>query len=382
MKDELVYRFNAGYVNSEDIVEVPDGSIIVPSVNSTYTKKGKPVSLKDFSAVTNLIANSGGSRAFTLDENLVGLMGLNNTSMKAIGNMIQASGRNLWFVGNTLASTFEIDSATDVTFGLDTFTVSGHGLISGSKIQFTSTSGTLPAPLIIDTYYYAINVLGDDFQLSETEGGAAVNLTDNGTGIHTVTIVANSPQNPVRILQNLSTVTGIGNLSSIPQVAKYNGSGWDSPVQVGLAPQTTSPEIILTTDTTRGATFTGKITGSFSARLARKRNGAVSIASGSSNVVTGDEDSAYITIPDYAEDGSEQDDRSWLLYLTMTGFGSQDAHLLFPIEIPESKLDGTDALGWEEVKGNARIKVVSQDVSVQANRKIEIEYFNNDLLTI
>jgi hypothetical protein len=187
--------------------------------------------------------------------------------------------------------------------------------------------------------------------------------------------------NSGRVMTNF-VVDNIGSLSSTPQFAKFNGTDWDTPVQVGLSPQTTAPELILTTDATRDALFSGLITGSTSLRIARKRNGAVSIASGASNVVTGDTDSVYATMPDWTEDGSDQDDRVWLLYFTFTGQGSQAAHLLFPIEIPESKLDGTDANGWSSIQGNAKIKVISQHASTQASRKIEVEFFNNDLLLI
>lgn len=70
-----------------------------------------------------------------------------------------------------------------------------HGLHAGNTVQFAS-SNRLPAPLnpydaippLVSTYY----VVGDDsltdreFTVSATPGGAAVNITDAGSGIHTL----------------------------------------------------------------------------------------------------------------------------------------------------------------------------------------------------
>jgi hypothetical protein len=291
-KDEIVYRFDKGYYDADETISIPDGAMISGSTNVIHNRMGKPVSFKGLTNAGSTL-DKGGNRCFSLDANLVGLMGKNTSTKKAIGNMLQGIGRSLWFVGNSI---------------------------------------------------------GDS--------------------------------DAVRVMDSFGSPTAIGALSSTPQYAKFNGTGWNSPVQVGLAPQTDAAELILTTSVTRDSSFTGLITGSISGRIARKRNGAVSIASGASNVITGDADSFYMTIPDWTDDGSAQADRSWLLYFTFTGFGSQYAHLLFPIEIAESKLDGTDATGWTDTQGNAKIKVISQHASSQASRKVEIEFYNNDLLEI
>jgi hypothetical protein len=190
--------------------------------------------------------------------------------------------------------------------------------------------------------------------------------------------VGNSVSNGVKINNpSTDTETVIGSLSSIPQLALYNGSGYSSPVQVGLAEQETAPELILTSPTTRGASFTGIIKGSVSCRLARKRDGIISIASPASNVVTGDLSSMYVTIPAILADGSDE----WVLYFTYTGKGSQFTHLMFPLFIPENQLDGSNSPTLF-TQGNAKLKVVSAHASTQANRKVEVEFYNNDLLLL
>jgi hypothetical protein len=56
-----------------------------------------------------------------------------------------------------------------------------HGLIDDQEVSFRAeTGGTLPAPLVEGTTYYVIEVSTSRFQVSATEGGAAVPLTTAG----------------------------------------------------------------------------------------------------------------------------------------------------------------------------------------------------------
>lgn len=65
-------------------------------------------------------------------------------------------------------------------------TWANHGLVAGTVIRFSST-GTLPAPLTANTPYYVRSQLlnPNDFTISATPGGAAVNTTSAGTGTFT-----------------------------------------------------------------------------------------------------------------------------------------------------------------------------------------------------
>lgn len=67
----------------------------------------------------------------------------------------------------------EIDAAPPTGFG------------ELSLVRFTTT-GTLPAPLIPDALYYVTNVVGSEFQLTNTAGGSVINITDVGTGTHSI----------------------------------------------------------------------------------------------------------------------------------------------------------------------------------------------------
>mgnify|MGYP002725572291 CR=1 FL=1 len=70
-----------------------------------------------------------------------------------------------------------------VDTGADTIEDVAHGL-SNDDIVFLETTGTLPAGLSTNTKYYVVNKTTDDFQLSTTMGGSAVDITDSGTGTH------------------------------------------------------------------------------------------------------------------------------------------------------------------------------------------------------
>lgn len=72
----------------------------------------------------------------------------------------------------------------DVIFASDQIILTAHGLLAGAPIQFTTTSA-LPTPLLTNTVYYVLVVDANTIQVALTEGGAAIILTDDGTGPHT-----------------------------------------------------------------------------------------------------------------------------------------------------------------------------------------------------
>lgn len=75
-------------------------------------------------------------------------------------------------------ATFTATAATDVIAS------TAHGLSNGEIIKVSSTT-TLPAGLSANTAYYIINKNTNDFQVSLTSGGAAVDITSTGSGTHT-----------------------------------------------------------------------------------------------------------------------------------------------------------------------------------------------------
>lgn len=61
---------------------------------------------------------------------------------------------------------------------------------NGDRVRLT-TSGTLPAALALATDYYVILATATTLKLSATLGGSAVDITDTGTGTHTMTRAEN-----------------------------------------------------------------------------------------------------------------------------------------------------------------------------------------------
>lgn len=83
--------------------------------------------------------------------------------------------------------TFTVDTATD-------FVTSNAGVVNNDIVRVSTTSA-LPAPLVATTRYFVVqaNSDGTQFKLSLTSGGAAIDITTTGTGIHTLTTPAKYP---------------------------------------------------------------------------------------------------------------------------------------------------------------------------------------------
>ena len=92
----------------------------------------------------------------------------------------------------TASPTFTADSTTDF------ITISGGSweLWEDRAVMFTTTT-TLPAPLSTSTIYYLKGVSGATAQVSLTAGGAAVDITDTGTGTHSISLFLDTFSNTV-----------------------------------------------------------------------------------------------------------------------------------------------------------------------------------------
>ncbi len=80
--------------------------------------------------------------------------------------------------------TFTLNDAID-----DIITAADHGLLTGDGPLTLTTETTLPAGLSTSTNYWVIKLTDDTFSLASTLAlalaGTAVNVTDDGTGVHT-----------------------------------------------------------------------------------------------------------------------------------------------------------------------------------------------------
>ena len=76
----------------------------------------------------------------------------------------------------------------------DKFTATAHGL-AGKRFTISAAT-TMPAGLLNNVLYYAVNPTANSFQVSLSENGPAVAFTDNGTGIITATVVTTIAEFP------------------------------------------------------------------------------------------------------------------------------------------------------------------------------------------
>jgi hypothetical protein len=93
----------------------------------------------------------------------------------------------------TAAKTF--NSAPDSTVNITTnrITITSHGIPNGARGRLTTT-GTLPSPFQLLTDYFAIVIDANTIQLATSYdnaiAGTAVDILDDGSGVHTFTQIA------------------------------------------------------------------------------------------------------------------------------------------------------------------------------------------------
>ena len=92
---------------------------------------------------------------------------------------------------NTLgrSATFTADASTDLMTYTSTANLPSN-ILTGTRVRLTTTT-TLPAPLATATDYYVIRMSDGTFELATTYAnalvGTQINITDAGTGTHTIT---------------------------------------------------------------------------------------------------------------------------------------------------------------------------------------------------
>jgi len=87
-------------------------------------------------------------------------------------------------------------------------TLTGHGFIAESQVFF-ETTGALPTGLLVDTGYWVIatGLTANAFQLSLTQGGAAINTTGTQSGTHSCGKLKNATSAGAMVLATGVTIT-------------------------------------------------------------------------------------------------------------------------------------------------------------------------------
>lgn len=70
----------------------------------------------------------------------------------------------------------------DVATSTDIMSLDGHGLNDGTELVFRAESGgSLPAPLVAGTTYYALRASDSTFRVAATSGGSPIDFTTAGS---------------------------------------------------------------------------------------------------------------------------------------------------------------------------------------------------------
>lgn len=131
----------------------------------------------DHSLNSKFVVTLGGNRTLTLSNPVTGKLILLDIIQDGTGSRTVT-----WFSINSNFATTDVDATNDI------ITV-GRNIPTGTPIIFTSTT-TAPAGITAGTTYYAINNSATAIKvatsLANAQAGTAVNITDQGTGTHTV----------------------------------------------------------------------------------------------------------------------------------------------------------------------------------------------------
>lgn len=110
-------------------------------------------------------------------------------------------------VAGYVAQAVTADSSTDK------ITLTAHGLTDNDRVKFAASS--MPGGLVANVWYWVVNTAANDFKVSLTEQGTAIDITSNGTG---VTIDSTSPYGT-----DLVDALANGSITASSQRAAYSG---------------------------------------------------------------------------------------------------------------------------------------------------------------
>jgi len=91
--------------------------------------------------------------------------------------LVRAGGTN----GSVSVQFSTVEQVVTVNGAADLILRAAHGVTNGTVLQFAST-GALPGGLVAGATYFVVNSNLNDFQVSLTSGGAAVDITSSGSG--------------------------------------------------------------------------------------------------------------------------------------------------------------------------------------------------------
>lgn len=188
------------FVNIEGVVE---SEILGDTVGNRFIGTDFPkVQLRDFGSPADLPdpALNTGVMYYTETFPFLGIIYSNGTVWAPLGQssreFITEFNTNHTFLQGEIVpgifykndTEYTADQFNFATTDIDTLTneINVINTFAENDILKLTSSGTLPAPLATNTDYYTVNVTGTSFQVALTPGGAAIDITDVGSGTHTI----------------------------------------------------------------------------------------------------------------------------------------------------------------------------------------------------
>ncbi len=78
----------------------------------------------------------------------------------------------------------KLDVSVTADAGTNKINLTAHGLSNGDRVKFrASSNGSVPGGLAEGTLYYVVGAAANDFQVSTTSGGSAIDITTTGTNV-------------------------------------------------------------------------------------------------------------------------------------------------------------------------------------------------------
>ena len=117
----------------------------------------------------------------------------------------------------TIGSSAYVSGVTVTIATPGVFTLTSHGFVAGSKVIF-STTGALPTGIVAGTVYYVITagLTANNFEVSATLGGSAINTTGTQSGVHSVSKVKNAiTAGPITIADGATVTVQTGSVWSV-----------------------------------------------------------------------------------------------------------------------------------------------------------------------
>ncbi len=200
------------------------------AAGDTLTVVGSPANSKNFT----IASVAAGTITLIMSDSL--------TSESAGASIVLHNGEPTWASSRFLMQSYIIGTVTITHASPGVLTAVNHGLVVGDTVQFTTTSA-LPSGLSTGITYYVVaaGLDANNFEVSATSGGSAINTTSDGAGVHTVIKTTRK----ITYLGVDYTYTGgeltdtLTGLTSFP-TATVGDAVWQTPLTIKLPPSITS----------------------------------------------------------------------------------------------------------------------------------------------